>query len=115
MKPITSDFGITLDTKDEYHGRYKSIVTFDRNALQSIQLTTISSQGNVTGENYYQQLLNNGFTVKLTVNGNEKAAKIINIVRDANQIRSRLSDSSIKDSFSSILLSFLLILHIIQR
>ncbi len=122
QKPITSDIGITIDTKDENNGKYKSVVTFDRNKLISISLsttspstTTTNGQENLAGENYYQQLLNNGFIVKLTLNGNEKATRIINIVQDANQMRSKLLNNSITMSLSSILLSFLLILHIIQR
>jgi hypothetical protein len=118
-KPITSDFGITIDTKDEYNGKYKSIVTFDRNKLASITTTTttttITGQETPSGETYYEQLLNSGFTVRLTTSGQEKATRNINIVRDANQIRSNLLNNSITLLHSSILLSFLLILHIIQR
>jgi len=113
----TSDIGITIDIKDEQNGKYKSILTLDRNKLISIPLpTTTNDQGNTSGENYYQQLLNNGFSVKLTVNGNDKGTRLINIVRDVNQVRSKyLDNNSITISLSSMLLSFLLILHIIQR
>jgi len=111
--------GITLETKDEYNGKYKSIVTFDRNKLISIPIltttTTKSGQETSSGENYYQQLLNNGFTVRLTTSGQEKGTRNINIVRDVNQLRSNSLNSSITLSYSSIILSFLLILHIIQR
>ncbi len=115
QKPLTYDNGITIENKDEQQGKYKSIITFDRNKLISIPLITTNAQGNTSGENYYQQLLNNGFIVKLTVNGNDKGTRLISIVRDASQIRSKLSDSSTTMSLSSILLAFLFILHIIQR
>jgi len=108
--------GITLETKDEYNGKYKSIVTFDRNKLASITTTTTTTgQETPSGETYFEQLLNSGFTVRLTTSGQEKATRNINIVRDANQIRSNLLNNSITLLHSSILLSFLLILHIIQR
>jgi hypothetical protein len=118
QKPITSDYGVHIDTKDESNGKYKSIVTFDRNRLTSIPLPTTTSthgQENPSGENYYQQLLNKGFLVKLTVNGNEKNSRNINIVRDVNQIRSNSLNNSITYSYSSILFTFLLLLHIIRQ
>lgn len=113
QKPITADMGVTIDIKDENHGKYKSIVTFDRSKLMIIPLT--NGQQNQTGENYYQQLLNNGFIVKLAVNGKEKATENIEIVRDAHAIRTKLSNNTIKQSYLSILLfTFLFILHLIQ-
>lgn len=116
LKPITSDNGITTSTKDDNHGRYRSIVTFDRNRLVSIPVSSNNGQENPSGENYYQQLLNKGFLVKLTVNGNEKATRNINIVRDAKQIRTNALNHSIVNSSSSILFVLLTLLHmIIQR
>jgi hypothetical protein len=119
QKSITPDVGITIETKEEQQpGKYKSIVKFDRNKLLSIPLTTTTftnNQGDTSGENYYQQLLNSGFTVKLTVNGNDKGMRTINIVHDATQARSSLSDGSTKISLSSILFTFLFIIHLIRR
>jgi len=108
--PLVSDGGFKIETKDEQNGKYKSIFTFDRN-----KLITIPSQENLSGENYYQQLLSKGFSVKLTVNGIEKATRNINIERDVKRMRSGSWNKSMKISCSTILLSFLLILQIIQR
>jgi hypothetical protein len=129
-KPITSDLGITIETKDEHHGKYKSIVTFDRDKLVVIPLTTTTKSPNapsdttpqpkVTGDNYYQQLLNGGFTAKLTYNNEDKGSKKINIVGDANQARSKILDNSSTKliqnlSTSIILFSFSIILYMIQH
>jgi hypothetical protein len=130
-KPITSDLGITIETKDEHHGKYKSIVTFERDKLVVIPLTTTTTkspsgqqdttpQPKVTGENYYQQLLNGGFVVKLIHNNEEKGSRKIDIVGDANQARSKtLDNSSIKTiqnlSTSITLFSSLIILYMVQH
>lgn len=129
-KPITSDLGITVETKDEHHGKYTSIVTFDRDKLVNIPITTTTKSPNaqqdttpqpkITGENYYQQLLNGGFIAKLTYNHEEKGSRKINIVGDANQARSKaLDNSSLKTiqnlSTSIILFSILIILHMIYQ
>ncbi|CAF4657010.1 unnamed protein product [Rotaria sp. Silwood1] len=131
-KPIKSETGITIETKDEHHGKYKSIVTFDREKLIAMSLTTTtlttSSNGKsditikpkATGDNYYQQLLNDGFIVKLTYNNEEKGLHKINIVSDVDEVRSNTVDSSsIKTiqnlSTSLMLLSFLTVLYMIQH
>ncbi|CAF3532253.1 unnamed protein product [Rotaria sp. Silwood1] len=116
-KPLTSDNnGITIETKNESFGKYKSIITLDRNKLMLMPIIMkTNGQQNKTEANYYQQLLNDGFLVQLNVNGNDKGKRVIRIVRDVNQIRSFSSNSSTIISFSSMLLSFLLILHIHQR
>jgi hypothetical protein len=108
QKVIESEPGVTIEKKDEQNGKYKSIVRFDRNRF----LANPPLQENLSGDDYYQRLLTNGFLVKLTVNGNEKSTRIINIVRDANQIRAKLLNNSQKMSFSMILL---FILQIILR
>ncbi|CAF3374778.1 unnamed protein product [Rotaria sp. Silwood1] len=130
-KPIRSETGITIETKDEHHGKYKSVVTFDREKLIAIPLTTTtmapSSNGKsdttikpkATGDNYYQQLLTDGFIVKLTYNNEEKGLHKINIVSDVNEVRSNaLDSSSIKTihnlSTSIMFLLFLTILYMIQ-
>ena len=41
--PITSDAGITIETKNEHHGRYKTIVTFDRKKSAALPLTATNS------------------------------------------------------------------------
>ncbi|CAF5001466.1 unnamed protein product, partial [Rotaria sp. Silwood1] len=131
-KPIRSETGITIETKYEHHGKYKSIVTFDREKLIAMSLTTTtlatSSNGKsditikpkATGDNYYQQLLNDGFIVKLTYNNEEKGLHKINIVSDVDEVRSNTVDSSsIKTiqnlSTSLMLLSFLTVLYMIQH
>jgi len=128
-KPITSDVGITIETKDEHHGKYKSVVTFDRDKLIAIPLstTTKSPSGQpdttakplVTGDNYYQQLLNGGFIAKLNYNNEDKGSRKISIVGDANQARSKALDNSSRKlieyfSTSMILFSSLILLYLIQ-
>lgn len=118
QKPITSDNGVATSTKEDGNGKYRSIITFERGRLQAIPvITSAAGQENPSGENYYQQLLNKGFLIKLTVNGNEKATRIINIVRDANQIRSNSLNHSMRISSSATLLLFLFLLRtrLIQR
>ncbi|CAF2770138.1 unnamed protein product [Rotaria sp. Silwood2] len=133
-KLIKTETGITIETKDEYHGKYKSIVIFDREKLISIPLTTTmtttitkSSNGksDITikpkpaGDNYYQQLLNDGFIVKLTYNNEERGLRKINILSDVNDVRSNALDSSSTKTIQNlstfiILLSFLPVLYMIQ-
>jgi hypothetical protein len=77
-------------------------------------------QAKPAGDNYYQQLLNAGFVVKLTLNNEEKGVQKVNIVPDANQARSNSQDSStIKSiqnlSTSIIFVSFLIILYMTQH
>ncbi|CAF4285463.1 unnamed protein product, partial [Rotaria sp. Silwood2] len=133
-KPIKTETGIAIETKDEHHGKYKSIVIFDREKLSSIPLTTTmtttitkSSNGksDITikpkpaGDNYYQQLLNDGFIVKLTYNNEERGLRKINILSDVNDVRSNALDSSSTKTIQNlstfiILLSFLPVLYMIQ-
>ncbi|UJR09539.1 hypothetical protein I4U23_013776 [Adineta vaga] len=114
QKPITSDNGITIENKDESKGKYRSIVAFDRNKLTSIPLPPTNK---TSAENYYRYLLNNGFLVKLTVNGNEKGTRVIKIVDDARQAQQRSSNSSTTTISlpSMILLAFLLVFSILHR
>ncbi|CAF3320290.1 unnamed protein product [Rotaria socialis] len=133
-KPLKSETGITIETKDEHHGKYKSIVTFDREKLITIPLSTtlstttklINGKPETTtkpkgiGDNYYQQLLSDGFSVKLTYNNEEKGTRKISIVSDVNDARSNsLDNSSTKTiqclSTAIILLSLLTTLFMIQR
>ena len=118
-KQIHADVGITIDTKDEHHGKYKSIVTFEREKLVAIPLTTTTKAPNagpetstaakVTGENFYEQLLNGGFTVKLISSHNEeKGTKNIRIVNNEQQMRVKTPDSTSSSSRSSSLTSILL-------
>jgi len=130
-KLIVPDTGITIDVKDEHHGKYKSIITFDRDKLVAVPLTTTTtkspngptdttSQPKVTGDNYYQQLLNGGFVAKLQNNNEVKDFRKINIVSDANQARTKAADNSTTKtiqnlSTSIILFSLLIILSMIQQ
>ncbi|CAM4790446.1 unnamed protein product [Rotaria magnacalcarata] len=132
-KPLKPEAGITIETKDELHGKYKSIVTFDREKLITIPFTTLSTttkpidgkpeiteKPKVIGDNYYQQLLSDGFSVKLTYNNEEKGTRKISIVSDVNDARSNsLDNSSTKTiqclSTTIILLSLLTILFMIQH
>ena len=129
-RPLQYDAGVTIETKDEHHGKYKSIVTFDRDKLAAIpSLTTTKSptgQADPTakplpkGDNYYQQLLNSGIVVKLSSNNEVKATRKISIVGDANQARSKSVDNSSRKlveyfSTSMILFSSLILLYLIQH
>ncbi|CAF5142440.1 unnamed protein product, partial [Rotaria sp. Silwood1] len=80
----------------------------------------ITIKPKATGDNYYQQLLNDGFIVKLTYNNDEKGLHKINIVSDIDEVRSNTVDSSsIKTiqnlSTSLMLLSFLTVLYMMQH
>lgn len=115
-KPLTPDTGITIEVKNESYGKYKSILTFNREKLVSMPLIPkTTGNGNKTEENFYQQMLNDGFIAQLTFSGNEKDKRVITIARDPNQIRSFSSIGSTIYSLSPMLLSFLLIVHIHQR
>jgi cell wall assembly regulator SMI1 len=129
-KPIISDPGITIDLKDEHHGKYKSVVTFERDRLITIPLTTTTKSPNdqtnttpspkIPGNDYYQQLLNGGFIAKLTYNNEDRGSQKITIVGDANQARSKVLDNSTRKSIenlstSMIFFSFFLILYMIQH
>lgn len=79
---------------------------------------TIKPKG--AGDNYYQQLLNDGFIVKLTTGVEEKAAQKINVVTDVNEVRAHSADSSSTKtiqclSTTIIFLSLLTVLYMIQR
>ena len=97
-KPITTDAGITIKEIDEHHGKYKSIVTFERDKLIAIPLTTTTRapgapsnatpQAKAVPENYYEQLLNGGFIAKLFIGNEQKAVQKIHIVKDPNHARS---------------------------
>lgn len=128
---LNSDAGVTVETIDEHHGKYKSIVTFERDKLVAIPLTTTtrapnapvetSTPARVLGDNYYQQLLNGGFVAKLFLNNNEeKGSKKINIFGDATQARANLADSSSVSSIqyrstSILLVSLTLLFVVIQH
>ncbi|CAF3943092.1 unnamed protein product [Adineta steineri] len=105
-KHVTSDAGVTIEVTDEHHGKYKSAVTFDRQILTTKEV------------NYYEQLLADGFIVRLTNNNNEvRESRKINIVSDPNQARTNpfdsLSRATIQNfSTSIILFSFLIIRYI---
>lgn len=111
-KAITTDQGITVEINNESHGKYKSIVKFDRNRLN---INPIQTSLNITGENYYQQLLNNGFIVQLLANGKEKTTKNITIVADKSQIQTKFANYSNSITHSTILVGFLFILHMVLR
>ncbi|CAF0910560.1 unnamed protein product [Adineta steineri] len=85
--PITKDDGIIIETIDQHHGTYKSIVTFNRRAL-----TTISDgkQSTKTDDNYYQKLVNGGFIVQLKHNNEIKDTRRITIVDGDNQSKSKI-------------------------
>ncbi|UJR36576.1 hypothetical protein I4U23_029295 [Adineta vaga] len=118
-KPITTDIGITVKEIDEHHGKYKSIVTFERDKLITIPLTTTTRAPGVTVsttpqpkglDNYYQQLLSGGFIAKLTHNNEVKDSRKINIVNNANQARSNSLDSSSRRIIQNLSTSILIIL-----
>ena len=119
QRAISTDAGVTIETKDEHHGKYRSIVKFDRSKLLAISSTSpgtspATGQAETSAVNYYQQLLNGGFIVQLTVNGIDRGTRVIHIVRNANQIRVNPSDSSASISLSSMLVSLLFILHMLR-
>lgn len=121
-KQLNTDVGITIETKDEHHGKYRSIITLDRDKLIAIPTTTTTKAPNAgvetstaskyLGENYFQQLLNGGFTVKLLTSHNEQhASRNIQIVSDAQQakVNTPASPSSCSRStpLTSILFGFI--------
>lgn len=131
--------GITIETIDEHHGRYKSILTFEREKLATIPMTTTTTTTTsmtttlkmvndksetttkppVIADNYYQQILNDGFIVKVMLGGQAKETKKIHTVTDANEVRSKVvnnsSTTAIQYLSTSIILSSLLtILCMIQ-
>ena len=130
-RALNSDLGVTVETVDEHHGKYKSVVSFDRDKLLAIPLTTTtrapnapvetSTPARVLGDNYYQQLLNGGVVAKLFLNSNEeKGSKKITIFGDANQVRANLADSASISSIqcrstSLLLFSLTLLLVVIQH
>jgi hypothetical protein len=113
-KPIQNESGITIETKDEYHGRYKSILKFDRTKLGSLPstiATTLSTNPvNSSIDNYYQQLLDDGFTVQLTVNGNDRGTRAISVIYHVDEIRLSPVNSS-----TSLCLSWILLLLLCHR
>ena len=82
--------GVTIETKDEQNGRYKSILRFNRTKLASMPVS--SNANGTTDENYYQEFLNGGFIAQLTINNVEKAKQIIRVDRHAGQPRSSSSN-----------------------
>ena len=84
-KPLAPASGITVHTIDEHHGKYTSVVTFDRDKLAAVPTSTTpkpptgstdsSAKPLPAGENYYQQLLNGGFIAKITYNNEEKETR----------------------------------------
>ena len=82
--------------------------------------TDTPQQPKETGENYYQQLLNDGFIAKLVHDNEDKGSRYISISSDANKVRSGKSDNSTIrpiQNLSTPLTLFLLlvILYMIQR
>ena len=81
------------------------MITFDRDILDGMPTTTTTgaladsrSQSKVVGNTYYEQLVNVGFTVKLTnENYEEKGSRNIIIVQDANQVPSASIANSTTD------------------
>jgi hypothetical protein len=121
-KSLIPESGVTVDIIDEQHGKYKSVVKFERDKLIAIPTTTAQTTTNAQGEigsstssadNYYQQLLNNGFLVKLTINGVEKDRRSIKIFSDANQARSQTTNRSTSMKISTCLMLFSLMAMII--
>ena len=117
-KPIMAGNGITIDVIDEHHGKYKSVITFEREKLAAIpsSTTTKSPPGQPSsstakplppGDNYYQQLLNGGFIAKLSYHDEDKGSRKIAIVGDANQARSKLSGNSSPSTFERFTTSLL--------
>lgn len=118
QRAINADAGVTIETKDEHHGKYRSIVKFDRAKLLAFASTSPTTaapgQAETSAVNYYQALVNGGFVVQLTVNGNDRGTRVIQIVRNANQIRVNPSDSSASISLSSMLVGLLSVLHMLR-
>lgn len=117
-KPITVGNGITIDVVNEHHGKYKSVITFERGKLMAMPLSTTTKAPNgqplsstakppPPGDDYYQQLLNGGFIAKLSYHNEDKGSRKIAIVGDANQARSKVLDNSSRKTFESVSTSLL--------
>lgn len=130
-KPVTTGNGITIDVTNEHHGKFKSVITFERDKLIALPLSTTTKAPNgqpasstakplPAGDNYYQQLLNGGFIAKLSYHNEDKGSRKINIVGDANQARSKVLDNSSRKTFESVSTSLLflfsfVLLYMIQH
>jgi len=107
-QPIQTDSSFVVTTESENHGKYKSILTFDRTKLAAVPLTTTtkspaesSTQTAIKGNNYYEQLLNSGFVAKLILNNEEKDSKKITIVGDASKAKVNALDNSSRQTLSA--------------
>lgn len=132
--------GMTIETIDEHHGKYKSILTLEREKLTATPLTTTTTttttmtttlktangKSDTTAKpkaaavNYYQQILNDGFIVKIMHNNEEKGTQKINIITDSSELRPKFVNSSPSStiqyfSTSIIFSSLLTILYMIQN
>ena len=109
-----SENGIHIETKAHNHGRYTSMITFDRDILVNTSTTTTTkapadstTQSKVIGDNYYEQLLNGGFTVKFTdINNEESISRNITIVRDAKDVQSKSTKNSAIQNLSTFIILF---------
>lgn len=110
-QPITTDSNFVVTTESENHGKYKSILTFDRMKLAAVPTTTTtkspadsSTQTPIKGTNYYEQLLNSGFVAKLILNNEEKDSKKITIVGEASKAKVNGLDNSSRQTLSASIL-----------
>ncbi|UJR34629.1 hypothetical protein I4U23_027406 [Adineta vaga] len=109
--PLASIPGIRIQIIDEHHGKYKSIVTFNRKILTT---TSDNKKSNITKDTYYQELLTNSFIAELEHNYEVINTRSISIVFIAGQIKEEKYNNlsiKIKHNFHVliILISFLII------
>ncbi|CAF1549941.1 unnamed protein product [Adineta ricciae] len=99
--PLAGHTGITINTMDDYRGRYTDVVTFDRDVLATD----------------YEQLLDDGFVVELKHLGEVQETRTISIIDNFYSTNAPKSCGSSTNTtrdllYLTILVSFIMIQHI---
>lgn len=102
-KPVDVSPGITIQLNDNLNGSYTTSLKLERSKLPS--------NSNTSAESLYKEYLKSGFIVQLTINGIDRGARTIQIVRHANKIRSTSINDSTTRRISSLLFYSLMIFN----